>query len=79
MIRIIMTPDKNCLTIKLPDSLVGKTIEVIAFEIDQIEETIIADQKKKRIEDINKALNKHRVDLTGFKFDRDEANNYNRL
>lgn len=75
-----MKPDKNSLTIKLPDSFVGKTIEVIAFEIHQIDnEIIVAAEKKKRIEDINKALNKHRVDLTNFKFNRDKANNYNRL
>ena len=76
MVRTILKPEKNSLTIKLPDNFVGKVIEVIAFEIDQVDNEIAAVEKKKRIEDIDKALNKHRVDLTNFKFNRDEANNY---
>jgi hypothetical protein len=34
MIRTIVRSDQNNLTISLPDDLVGKLIEVIAFEID---------------------------------------------
>ena len=76
MVRTILKPEKNSLTIKLPDNFVGKVIEVIAFEIDQVDNEIVTIEKKKRIEDIDKALNKHRVDLTNFKFNRDEANDY---
>ena len=77
MVRTILKPEKNSLTIKLPDNFVGKVIEVIAFEIEQIsnDKTAVL-EKKKRIEAINKPLNKHRVDLSNFKFDRDEANDY---
>ena len=35
MIRTILKSDKNNLTITLPDDLVGKLIEVIAFEIKE--------------------------------------------
>ncbi len=78
MIRTILKSDTNSVTLKLPDDLVGKTIEVIAFEIDQISpsEKPWANEKSKRIEAIDKALNKYRVDLSGFKFNRDEANDY---
>ena len=76
MVRTILKPEKNSLTIKLPDNFVGKVIEVIAFEIDQVDNEIVIIEKKKRIEDIDKALNKHRIDLTNFKFNRDEANDY---
>lgn len=77
MIRTILTPEKNSLTIKLPDNFVGKVIEVIAFEIEQIgAEKKGLVEKNKRIEAINKALDKHRVDLSDFKFDRSEANDY---
>jgi len=34
MVRTILKANKNDLTITLPDSLVGKLIEVIAFEIN---------------------------------------------
>jgi len=35
MVRTILKSDKNDLTIVLPDNLVGKLIEVIAFEIKE--------------------------------------------
>ncbi len=36
MLREIITPKKSLVTVRLPDEMVGKTIEVIAFEIDAI-------------------------------------------
>jgi hypothetical protein len=42
MVRTILKPEKNDLTIKLPDELVGKLVEVIAFEIEEA-----VDSKKK--------------------------------
>ncbi|MBD1394769.1 hypothetical protein [Mucilaginibacter glaciei] len=36
MIRTILKSDQNNLTISLPDDLVGKLIEVIAFEIEDV-------------------------------------------
>ena len=78
MIREILKPDKNSLTLNLPDNLVGKTIEVIAFEIDEaVSGAKFPDtERSKRLEVIDKALAKYRFDLSAFKFDRDEANNY---
>jgi hypothetical protein len=78
MIRTIVTSDKNRLTLQLPNSMVGKTIEVIAFEIDEVmpEYDLVAPPASIKIETINNALRKHRVDLSNFKFDRDEANDY---
>jgi len=78
MIRTILKSTKNSLTLELPDDLVGKTIEVIAFEIDQINtlEKPADIGRAKKIEAINSALNKYSVDLSGFKFDRDQANDY---
>ena len=77
MIRTILKPDKNSLTLQLPDELVGKMIEVIAFSIEETKNTSQdAASKTKRIDAINNVLNKHRVDLSNYKFDRDEANDY---
>ncbi len=33
MIRTIVKPTKSSLTIKLPENLIGKLVEVIAFEV----------------------------------------------
>lgn len=78
MIRTIVKPEKNSLTLKLPDDLVGKTVEVIAFEIEPtVLSPITTDaDKTKRIEDLEKALSGYRVNLADFKFNRDEANDY---
>ena len=35
MVRTIVKSEKSDLTIKLPDDLVGKLIEVIAFEVEE--------------------------------------------
>ena len=79
MIRTIVKPSKNSLTLQLPDDLVGKTVEVIAFEIDQDVSTS-PDKKQldkgKRMQQIEKGLSNYRIDLSGFKFNRDEANDY---
>ena len=55
MIRTILKSNKNSLTLQLPDDLVGKMIEVITFEIDQISPSkkIPDIEKSKRIEAID--------------------------
>jgi len=59
MIRTILKSNKNSLTLELPDDMVGKMIEVIAFEIDQISPAKKPQdlEKSKRIKAIDKALN----------------------
>ena len=76
MLRTIVKPTKNSLTIKLPDNLVGKMVEVLAFELKAPAEESIAVDKENRIKALEKGLNKYRKDLSDFKFDRDEANDY---
>ena len=44
MLRTIITPKKNAILIDLPDHLVGRKVEVIAFAID--EENNIKDEEK---------------------------------
>ena len=75
MIRTIIEPAKKKVSLLLPDDLVGKKVEVIAFEVTGEEKQEEVD-KEKRIKAIEKGLNKYRVDLTNFKFDREEANDY---
>ncbi len=58
---------------KLPEEMVGKTVEVIAFEITEKKSVLTKEQKLKQIEDTTK---NSLVDLSSFKFDRDAANDY---
>ena len=77
MIRTILKPNKKSLTLQLPDDLVGKMIEVIAFSIeDSKAATKDASSKEDRIKSLNKSLKKFRINSGGYKFDRDDANNY---
>ena len=73
MLREIIKPQKASFTMRLPKEMVGKTIEVIAFEIDDAENT---SDKRLRFQEIEELTKATLVDLSGFKFDRNEANNY---
>ena len=77
MIRTILKSSKNNLTLQLPDDLVGKMIEVIAFSIEDTKSTIkdIA-TKEERVALVKNKLKKFTFNSGGYKFDRDEANDY---
>ena len=77
MIRTILKSDKNRLTLELPDDLVGRTLEIIAFPIDEV--TISTAAKTSKDTDITilkNKLKKFSFNSGGYKFDRDEANDY---
>jgi hypothetical protein len=76
MLREIIVPQNSLVTVQLPEEMVGKTVELIAFEIDREGlngNKLTKEQRIKQIEDLTKP---YLVDLSNFKFDRDEANNY---
>ncbi len=72
LIREIIVPTGNSYTLNLPDEMIGKQIEVIAFEIEKKEIIDSAD----KMERLRESLQDMRIDLSNFKFDRNEANNY---
>ncbi len=73
MLREIITPVNQSITLFLPEEMVGKTVEVIAFEIDDFKKSFSRGQRLQQIENLTKDT---LVDLSGFKFDRNEANNF---
>jgi hypothetical protein len=75
MVRQIIIPDSSRITVQLPDSMIGKTVEVLAFEVAADEPTAVA-SKEERLRRIEKLTARSRVDLSDFRFDRNEANNY---
>ncbi|WP_026632282.1 hypothetical protein [Dyadobacter alkalitolerans] len=77
LIRQIIVPTGNSYTLNLPNEMIGKQVEVIAKEIEmpeQLDSDI--ETRKQRIEQIREIFKDDLVDLSNFKFDRDEANNY---
>jgi hypothetical protein len=73
MLREIITQANSSVTLRLPKEMVGKTVEVIAFEINEDKNVLSRAQRLGQIEDLTKST---LVDLSHFKFDRNEANNY---
>jgi hypothetical protein len=73
LLREIIIPKKTSVTLRLPQAMVGKTIELIAFEIEANENKQTPEQYAKQIDDLTKDS---LVDLSGFVFNRTEANNY---
>ncbi|MCE7060078.1 hypothetical protein [Dyadobacter sp. CY343] len=71
--KIFVAENLEDLTVRLPDNYLHKGIEVIAFELgDNTDEIVAAKQKSAK-----KALNFFhtiQIDMSGFSFNRDEAN-----
>ena len=72
LIREIIYPTENNYTLRLPDEMIGQEVEIIAFRIEKTPKKSIENDLK----DIQDIFKNNRVDLKDFKFDRDEANNY---
>lgn len=70
MYRAIITPKETTLTIELPEQLVGKPVEVLAFELEKTQQP----RKKPSAEEINLFYASYQIDMSGYKFNRDEAN-----
>ena len=63
-IREIVIPENNKIELTIPDNFIGEQIEILAIKIDK--ET---DQFKR-----DKSFDAIKLDLAGFKFNREEAN-----
>ncbi|MCF2488289.1 hypothetical protein [Dyadobacter sp. CY347] len=78
LIREIIVPTGNSYTLNLPDEMIGKQVEVIAFEIDNASQNADVEimAREQKVNQIREVFKDCLVDLSNFKFDRDEANNY---
>lgn len=72
LIREIIVPTSNTYVLNLPDKLIGKRVEVIAFEIEEKP----VSNREENIKAFNESLANLKTDLSNFKFNRDDANNY---
>lgn len=63
---------------QFPKDMLGKTIEIIAFELKDTNDPHPQSEteKKERIKKIEEITKDSLVDLSNFNFDRNEANNY---
>ncbi|WP_342086938.1 hypothetical protein [Dyadobacter sp. OTU695] len=72
LVRKIIVPATDSYLLTLPKEMVGKQIEVTAVEVG----SSIPVDTDARMKKINDSLSNLKVDLTNWKFDRNEANNY---
>jgi len=68
-----IVPKSNKITIRLPDNFVGEAVRLIAL-VEKTEEPEIAEPASDAVS--SRYAKYPRVDLSTFKFDRDEANDF---
>jgi hypothetical protein len=80
MLRQVLLIKDNELTLRLPDEMVGKTIEVIAFEINEpispVGLSAYSQTLESRINVLNETLAEYTINSGGYKFDRNDSNDY---
>lgn len=74
MIREIVRPAGKTYTLSLPDDMIGKTVEVIAFEIDHADQSNNSSTSKKTLAEIKRRYSKYpSISHENYQFNRDEA------
>ena len=68
MYREIIIPTDTKQTIEFPEEFIGKQVEIIAFPIEEKE------TNQSKTEQAFNFWRKHSIDMSNFKFDRNEAN-----
>jgi len=63
MIRTILKSNQNNLTITLPDNLVGKLIEIIAFEVKEEKDTAMLKKQQPKPSQLRGFLSKKSSEL----------------
>jgi hypothetical protein len=76
MVRQIFIPTKENNVITIPREWYGQTVEVIAFPLSDNIQPCKEESMFERRKKLDVLLDKYSMDLSNFKFDRDEANNY---
>ncbi len=77
MLRQIITPIEPSFTLELPKEMLGKTVEIIAFELKEADQPFATEiEKTLRVKEIEAITRNSLVDLSKFEFNRNEANNY---
>lgn len=68
--KIFKAESKEDLRVELPEEYLNKHVEVLAFQVDD-EDYLV---KKQNLKEAFAFFNSMQVDMSNFKFDRDEAN-----
>ena len=69
MVRQVITPTKENSTISIPAEFYGKKVEVLVFPFNN-------EKENKNSNNIDDVFDKYLYSFSDFKFNRNEANNY---
>ena len=69
MLRQVMIPSKENSTISIPSEFYGKEVEILVFPFNNI-------KTGQNNDNINDIFDKYLFSFGNYKFNRDEANNY---
>lgn len=69
MLRQVMTPSKENSTISIPNEFYGMEVEILVFPF-------FNKKAKQNNDNINELFDKYMYSFGNFKFNRDDANNY---
>ena len=69
MLRQVITPTNENSTISVPSEFYGKEVEILMFPYNKT-------KTNQNNDSIDAIFDKHLFSLANFKFDRDEANDY---
>jgi len=76
MYRQIFSPATGELRINIPPMWYGQEVEVIAFPLSDVQPATEADSADERRKERDALLNRFSFSTKNFKFNRDEANDY---
>lgn len=77
MIRELIKPIDNTYILNLPDEMVGKMVEIIAFEIDNDTAQPAELKSAQSIQDIKKRYARYPIiSHDNYRFNREDANDY---
>ena len=82
MYRTIFIPSEQnpIIPFVIPNEWYGQKVEVLVFPVygteEPIKQELSVPERRKSREELNELLDKYPIDLSGFKFNRDEANDY---
>ena len=71
----VITPSQPMVMLTLPEEMVGKKVTIKAEAVEEI----YLDTEANRRKNLQSIFDDCRIDLSNFKFDRNEANNYEKI
>jgi len=71
-----LIPDKNNHSIEIPEEYYGTKLTIVMNTVLENQRENTANQYLTKLELLNQSIEGYRIDMSNFKFDRNQANDY---